>query len=325
MGVCSNFLLALLIVLGAMALFLHVYYDGLDTALLQLIPLVPSNWFQNAGVPVGMFVFNQVIPTLRSLGVLAPALKCRQSGDEKDIWVIVSTNKGGSILSARFTVEVAFACGVTVTMGDRVSDAWPPVADTLPTTRADIMVAIPHVPQWPEFAFKAKGQVRCVVVPRDPFGKFRSLFTYAYDGGESGLRQISVKLHELGNRWNESVALLYDEMGKETLEVLHGDLIKSLAIPQCTKVTFESLTTDYDKAATRWLEAWSVDPAVIPTLLLRVGRHDVRKQSAELVARDAHLTSYKWTKTAKDEIERAIWAHSELAGLIKKQRKDLGY
>jgi hypothetical protein len=320
---------ALFVVLAVLLASAAQYFGGLDTAILQLIPLVPSHWFQNAGSLLAVPLFNAAMPALRQLGLVAPALQCRASGDLDDVWVVVATNKGGSILGARITGEIAVACGLSATIGQRPSDAWPPPVDLLPTTPASIVLAIANVPDWPAYAASlarqaAAGHVRCVVITRDPFGKFRSLYTYAYEGGESGLRQVARELRNMTIQ--AGVHHLYERVGRATLVTLHETLVLSLARPECSRVAFEDLVSGhYDGAVSAWLDAWHVPGAARAALLAKTARHDVKRQSKHLAARDAHLVSWRMSSAQTREIEAAMRAHPQLFSLIQKQRGELRY
>ena len=41
------------------------------------------------------------------------------------------------------------------------------------------------------------GKIRCILIIRDPFSRFKSLFQYAHDGGEYGLKEEMKVLHEM--------------------------------------------------------------------------------------------------------------------------------
>jgi len=155
-------------------------------------------------------VFARVIPGLRAVGVLDRALQCLRPGSDDAVRVLVSTNKGGSILGARIAGEIGFWCGLDFALGSRVDDSWPPPSDVLPTRLdADILFAVGNLDTWRDFAPLSGRRSLCVVVARDPFGRFRSMFMYAAEGGESGFRAIARRLSALGTDYAKAVDLLY--------------------------------------------------------------------------------------------------------------------
>jgi hypothetical protein len=326
---CRNLCLGLLVLTLTIALVASWYYEGIDTALLQLMPLVPSHYYQNYGVKLGAPMINTVLPFARSLSLWSPALECFSPArtPNSPVLVLVSTNKGGAILSARIALEIAYLCGLSVQLGSRIDDSWPPPEDLLPTSKADILLAITNLPKWPEYAkTHSSTPPRCVVMTRHPMGRFRSLFTYAYDGGESGFRGISKTLSAKKSVWNESVDFLYEELGRETMIRLHKVLVDALNVGKCTQVTFEDLTSDkFDEAAETWLAAWGIRKQVWGEIVNRINRHNVNKLTEEQRRKDAHLTSFKWPAQVKKQITDAINAHPELSKLIATMKTELGY
>jgi hypothetical protein len=319
----------------------HRYNGDLGEAMYQLLPYVPSEYFQFIGV---WYVWGDtciVLPTLRKLGVMKPALQCRQKpGEEDDLWVVVATNKGGSILAARASIDIAELCGLCYGFGYRHHGNWnPPDREELPTYESQLYPAIPNVHGWEKYAFQKpnRRRIRCVVFSRDPFARFQSLFQYAIDAGEFGLRSASIVLNnmtrgagagpDVQENMDRAIDWMFESFGKVSMEDTHQHLIKSLSLPECRKhhLSFDALTSKFDEEVTKWLmDGWGItSPNILQEILSVIQRHDLTRKSLLERAQDHHVSGGWMNKEQKLAVKKAIQGNVKVYSLLEKQKREL--
>ena len=321
-------LAVVVVALGVVLEAVHRHGDA-GEALYQVLPYVPAEWFQYVGAWYTWADTCVARPALRSVGVVGPALECRapDAASVRELWVIVATNKGGSILGARVSLEMAQACGLCWVIGYRENGNWPPPQETLPSVDGDVMPAIANVQNWPDFVRAHNHtRVRCVVVVRDPLARLMSLYTYALDAGEMGLRPASVELKRFGSDFDGGVEWMWRSFAKESMEETQRHLVKSLARPECKAhmVSFDKMATDFDGQMELWFDAWAIPAAVRPTLLRVAQRHDLGRKTAAQRAADHHVSGSSLTSAQKKLLRRAFLRNKDVMEVMSRQAGELG-
>ena len=255
------------------------------------------------------------------------SIPCRDEQNTNDLWVVVATAKGGTVLAARTAVDLGRGCGLCVGYGHRPSGNWPPVVEYNPTYKSDVLLALANMKDWPKYAAQHGGRVRCVVLTRHPLKKFISLYTYSLAGGEYGLRQLSVELKALHPiDLPKSVDHLFRTIGNKTLVDGLDYQQMSLSRPDCIQIKYEDLEKDFDSAMRVWIKQWGVtDPAIQQHMLTFAGKHDLKKKSKEALAKEHHTSKKSISKAQLAEIEKVVLSHPELGYLIKSQAQQMGY
>jgi len=296
---------------------------GVDEFAYSLFPYISSTYFQAFGSYYVRAYTCHVLPALRRVGAVAPAVNC--SSERGALYVIVTGAKGGTVLAARSAIEIAATCGWCGAIGLREHGRWPPCQESMPTFKGDVLLAIANAQAWPTYAREHGGTVRCAVFTRDPATRFKSLFQYALDGSEYDLREPASALRALLPDYDKALAAMWESMGQETMRESHRVLMQSLAHPGCVQIKYEVFERDFDAAAEQWARAWHIRPDALGAVVRSVQRHDVKRKSPEALAREHHLSGTKLSAEDKRRMEAALAAHAEVQTVIAAQRRDLGY
>jgi hypothetical protein len=299
-GCCTIFAAVIGVLFGFIALRVQ-QAGGPDQAFYELLPYVPAEVFGAVGsvaVRVITCEGRPVIDQFRSIGVLDPSLQCEFPGAPRPFRVAVSTVKGGSIMYARLSAEVAFRCGYCLGYGFRPNGHWPPPEETVPSYNSDAMLAIALVKGWRQYAKSqaSKENIRCGLVAREPLARLASMYMYFRAAGEYWLRPVAEKLKSFSDL-DESIGYMWDTMGEDTMVDTHKYLTDSLEAG-CERIPFEAFTEgkplSFNTTATRVFEAWNVNPQVHGQLLGYMQKLDLsRKTEAELKS-DHHHTASKF-------------------------------
>jgi hypothetical protein len=299
---------------------------GVDEFAYSLFPYVPSTYFQAFGAWYVRLYTCHALPAARSIGLVAPAVKC--STNDSALYVIVTGAKGGTVLAARAAVEIAATCGKCAAIGYRAHGRWPPVQETMPTYRSDVLLAIANAQTWPHYAFAHGGPLFCAVITRDPFERFVSLFQYMLDGSEYDLREPSKHLHGMlssSGGFAEALTWMWVNIGRETMINSHAVLTLSIKKTECVQVKFEEFSSDFDRAAERWANAWGVLPNATSAVIQAMRRHDMKRKSKEALKREHHVSGGALSKKQKDEMVLAVRANAGVMQVLEFQRRELGY
>ena len=317
---------------------------GAEEAIYGLLPHVPIDLFQNFSSVYVRATSCHVLPALRAVGLLAPALKCLDGADadatqNDPMWVIVAGPKGGTVLAARMGFDLGAACGRCVGIGYRAHGRWPTCEEQKPTFDSDVLLAIANLRAWPEYVAErarrhANQPTRCVVITRNPFARFRSLYQYAYDASEFDLRPLSLALRNVTVA--EGVALMWRDVGRQTMKQSHEYVMESLARPECVRINFEDFGTPlpgddarrkgFRASMNRWFDAWGISPLVRKELLKQVDKHDLgRFPEDERRQLNHHVSGRDMTRAQQQELVRAINATSEVFETLRRQAEELGY
>lgn len=305
----------------------------IDDIVYDLIPLIPAEYVQFLGDTYAYYVtcvLYSVALTILPFNYFhqCESLPNGKLGIDHDtLNVIVATNKGGSVLGAFSTFAIASTCGYCMSIAERVDGAWPPKEQLNPKTGAKAYVAISHVPNWPEYAKQQNiKNIRCVVLTRDPFKRFQSLFTYARDGAEYTLHDAKKKIRAMDDM-SKAVLYMWETIGKDTMIVTHDTLMKSLD-PKlgCTRVRFEDIMTDFDGSMKKWLEAWNIhDAKAQEALLTKLAKYDIKRKKSEELAKDHHVSGKDLTSEQRKVITSTIMNTPGIRDVLESQAKDLGY
>ena len=139
---------------------------------------------------------------------------------------------------------------------------------------------------------------------------------------------ISKKLKLLHRNQNlsSSFEFMYSEMGVGTLTDSHKFLMINMNREDCTQVRFEEFTTDFDRAAEKWLNAWGISSQnVLSEVLNSMRRHDLKRKTAAELAREHHISGKSLTREDMKEIENIILNDSQRVAMLSRQAEDLGY
>jgi hypothetical protein len=255
------------------------------------------------------------------------SISCRDPANADDLWVVVATAKGGTVVAARTAVEMGRGCGLCVGYGHRPGGEWPPVVEYVPTFKSDVLLALANMREWPKYAAEHGGRVRCVVLTRHPLKKFTSLYTYALAGGEYGLQKLSKEMKVLhSTNVPQAVDHLFRSIGNKTLVDGLDYQQMSLARPDCIQIKYEDMEKDFDATMRLWTKQWGVkNPDVQQKVIALAGRHDLKKKSKEELAKEHHTSKKSISKAELAEVERIIMKHPELGGLINSHARTLGY
>lgn len=295
-----------------------------------LLPYVPGELMLNAGsLAMTGFCFVN-----RFQKRIAPSTfeECDDPEEEKTgnhpLRVVVAVNKGGSVLGARLSGDLAQACGQCMALGTSTETRWPPIPDHFPFMHhsdADIMTAIPMGAEWESYSTQNKTRtVRCVVLTRNPHARFKSLFQYAYEGGEYPLWAISKEMKAIGT-WKERLHYAWNKFGKDSMKVTHAILKSSIASPHCLQIKFEDIAKDYDNSIAMWLKQWNMNPSAIPKLLRLAARHDLKRLNSEERKKHNHISGNTLTQQDIDEIKAALASFSEMNQFLQAQALELHY
>lgn len=334
-------LIALLLALGTAILSLVITIstslalisngNGLDEKLFTLLPYIPSEWFQEVGLTFTWLGTCVGLPWLRRLG-LVEKLECFEPGEEEGaLTVSVATNKGGAVLLARLTINMGALCNACVATGSRENGWWPPPRETLPSyDYARMVLAIANVHAWPEYLERPRNKnkkVRCVVLTREPFSRIKSLYQYAYDGGEYGLALQSRVLREFGRDFEAGFAWMYDSFGRETMEETHAVIYNATLRSDCLVMKFEDFNKDFDAGLERMMDAMRVVKSreVREKIAVLLRKHDVKRFTAEQRQHNAHVSGKAFTAAELDALKRVIETHPAAKNLLTGQASELGY
>lgn len=240
---------------------------------------------------------------------------------------MAATAKGGTVLVARTAVDIGWMCGLCVGLGHRPDSQWPPAIEYLPDYRSDVLQAYANMQNWPEYANQHGGKVRCVVVTRDPWKRFKSLYLYSYQGSEYGLLQLSQELQSVHNKSiAEGVDFLYRCIGEYTIRDSLKYLNISLSHPGCIQIKFEDFEKDFNGTMGRWFDQWAITrPEAREYLLAMAAKHDLKQKSNEVLSKEHHTTKGVLSKADEKAVVTAMRNHAEIRQLLNEHAKFLGY
>jgi len=180
---------------------------------------------------------------------------------------------------------------------------------------------------WQKYAQDHGGKVRCVVMTRHPFSRFKSLYQYAYEGGEYALREYMDEIQKRHARdIEDAVNYVYQTIGKQTLEEAHAHITSSLARGDCLQIKLENLERDFDATMIKWFSQWQItEPATQRRLLEIARKHDFNRKSEAEMAKEHHKSGRAFNASVRAMIDHAIRKHVPLMTLVQKQATELGY
>jgi hypothetical protein len=302
--------------------FVYSHATGIEDAFLCLLPHVPAEHFQAVGAYAVYLKTCLLIPQLISWG-LVEDLGCRAPGHEDDMWVMVAAVKGGSVMSARLTVDIHSACGLCLGAGQRTNGFWPPPRETFPTyDGAEGLLAMGNMQAWPDFVAKEGKRERCVVFTREPFKRLMSMYTYALSAGEWGLKEEQKVLQTMSPE--EGALWLWKKFGEETLLDTQTHVTNALG-RGCQVIPMESLKHDFRGSMELLFNGWGVQESARLALHAILAKHDLNTKSEEELKKDAHVSSNKFPKEVIDAAASAFKSSDRVMQLIRTQRVELGY
>lgn len=320
--------------------------------LYELMPYVPAEYFQAAGA---LYVWSTTCTALKT----GSPKQCTTDGNSRDLWVIAAAPKGGAVLSAQMSIDIATVCGRCVGVAGRNgTGAWPSPTEELPSYDSDLLFAIANMQRWPEYAAaqnvalpngqssvrvgtvaaETERRSRCVLIIRDPLSRLRSLYMYARAGRETWFKTegVSAELEALhqanadGVQEETAVALqasvnrFMEWFGLAYLKSSHGYMSQNLELG-CTAFKFEDLLQNYNATVGKWLDVWGIsqEPDVRRALLDALASQAPEAQTA---ATNHHVSSGLYSAAFKVAVAEALQQHSaEVRKLLIAQRAHLGY
>jgi len=251
---------------------------------------------------------------------------CR-SDVNNELWVIVSVAKGGTVLAARASIEIANACNLCIGIGYRPFGGWPPAREYNPTNRVDVLMAIANAQSWPEYAEQHGGRVRCAVITRSPWTRFKSMYQYFYDGSEYELQDISRVLKQFhAQNISKVVEYMFTTVGNATMLDSHEHLKLSLKREDCIPIRFEDFDIDFDRTVRKWIDIWGItDPVAQEKVIIAARRHNLKRKSKDELAKEHHVSGRVFSERDAKEIEKAIRENHAISHLLESQSKELGY
>lgn len=123
----------------------------------------------------------------------------------------------------------------------------------------------------------------------------------------------------------ESIQLFWDRAGKEYLQSSHAMFQTDLTTGrQCTEVRFDDLMADFQGTLQQIVSIFGVSEEAIEPLVQRMMRHDRSATRAELLAKDPHASSSKFTKEFLKQVDTIMEKKNvEIANMIQTQRQEM--
>jgi hypothetical protein len=216
-------------------------------------------------------------------------------------------------------------------MGTRDTAGIPGPGTHVPTFRGKLLHALMDMDEWPSYveAHSPSNASRCVSMTRDPLNRLRSFYTYSRSGGEHWVRYETNIMKSLRSAptLKESVRWFWENIGKTYLVASHESYKKD-ENRGCYQIRFEDLTRDYDGTIRRILRVFAISSSSAEDHLVRtLGRHDRSRATGvveELLAKDMHVSSKKFSKELIAEVERILMNDIEEARtLIRNMRTEM--
>lgn len=304
---------------------------GPADTIMELIPLIPTERMAATADAFIELATCRVLPFLRQIGVLAPALDC-VGGGARPLWVAVVPSKGGIVLVSRIIFDLSTRCGICFGMslkrhkaaGDRWNMFWPPLEIATPSYDSDVMMAPTLMRRWPHYARTqaAAEDVKCVVVTRDPLTRLRSHHTYALSGGDYDLRWLGEEMR--GRPAAEGLATMWSAVGRESMNLSHGYLLDAIA-EGCAQIPFEHFKADFDRTVMRIFDVWGVRPGAREELLEIASHHDMGRWTSAKVKESSHVSVSKFSAEYMRALGDAVGGHDEIMRTVRRQRAELRY
>lgn len=290
-----------------------------------LITLIPGHMMQSVGTWfLRLKTCLTLPPSLQFLVNNKSSLDCGLSDNE--IWLISTTSKSGAVLSAKLLLDMATLCGYCIASGQRDRAGIPGVVHAPSYRGGQLLHAADMVEEWPHYT---RGKTyQCISMTRDPLSRLRSFYTYARSGGEHWVRYETNLMHVLrsnNNTLNESIQHFWQRAGRDYLSQSHASFRADLVERNCVEIRFEDLMRNFEQTLLQMLRVFGVSsPGVVEPLVERMLRHDRRHVQAELLAKDPHASSNKYSKEMLEQVERImLQENGEIAAMIQEQRSEM--
>ena len=321
----------LIAILVGILISVQVSYEDLGNFVFDFVPAIPTETMCYYSTMFISWSTCDLIPFLRKLHLIPTYPSCKM--DENDILVTVVPAKGGIVLMSRMMLEWSWRCNMcmgmelsphkSVPLNETGKGYWPPYEIDTPKHDSDILLAATLMKKWNHYARTQSDRVRCVVVTRDPIDRLRSHHTYAMSDGDYDLRELGLKMKQATST-GDALEIMWNRMARESMIRSHKYLTSALSLG-CKQNRFEGFRENFNETVLSIFRAWNINPEVESDLLDIAVTHDLGRLSQKELNSNHHVSTKKFSKSAKREIVNAIRENEEISRLMETQRQELHY
>lgn len=319
-------------------IFLFSLFLGIFVAVLlaqfseDLIYFFTSNFPGPITMAVGKYSLDAwslwILPAVKSLNLIQFE-DCFIKLPSETAKVLIVSPKGGIVWGGKLVEIFIKTCGLAVGLSEVVTDDWPNFNSYPSSNKYDLQFIMGFGNDWQTYfdlPFNENKEKQCVVLTRNPYNRFVSLYSYTKDGAEYALKVFSAEMKKIISL-EERVEFFWREMGQIVMKQSHPALVTALDM-NCTQVFADSLFNggnDYINEVKKLLHGFGVSPSVMNKLINLSLESDLSLKTSEQRADHRHTSGKSLEVGEKEKVHELARNHPIISQILNQQCLDLNF